>query len=420
MSVRRAPTYNIHYYTGHYPGMGRPCYASYRTSSPGGAITDQGTLLEPGRHYAPPPHPIPRVRSSVPRYTPAVARLARQRPPAGDVVPQGPSTAPRPRAARARIALHNEPHNSHTIMAAASDPVSSFAGPRGMVGAARLKRRVAAGEVTTGIGCTDPVPTAIVELAIRAGIDFMYVTMEHGHHSDQQVAEMAAIARRLDWVLMIRPIDSTPATLRKCMDLGCSGLVLPAIESAAELDRVRDAIWLPPRGTRRPGGFGNHWVSGETLPLPCVSTVFVAMTDLQPFRADFQYSTWKAQVEDHFIVLPMIESKAGLENVAEIAAHELTTHVDIGPYDLALSLGIDYYARPPPGEHDPLVAAIVTCREAAAAHGKQLLGAWGEPEEMLAAGDHFMMVGEPTSLLLAALTTQNQKVKGAQQVAAKL
>ena len=36
---------------------------------------------------------------------------------------------------------------------------------------------------------------------------------------------------------------------------------------------MRDAIWLPPRGTRRPGGAGNHWV------------------------ADFQYKTWKAQVE---------------------------------------------------------------------------------------------------------------------------
>jgi 2-keto-3-deoxy-L-rhamnonate aldolase RhmA len=270
-----------------------------------------------------------------------------------------------------------------------SADVSSFAGPRGMVGAARLKRRVAAGAVTTGIGCTEPVPTAIVELAIRAGIDFMYVTMEHGHHSERQVAEMAAIARRLDWVLMIRPVDSAPATLRKCMDLGCSGLVLPNIESAAELDRVRDAIWLPPRGTRRPGGAGNHWV------------------------ADFQYKTWKAQVEDHFIVLPMIESTAGLANVAEIAAHELVTHVDIGPYDLALSLGIDYYSRPPPGEHDPLAAAVITCREAAATCGKVLLGAWGEPEEMLAAGDHFMMVAEPTALLSAALTAQNQKVKPA-------
>ena len=63
----------------------------------------------------------------------------------------------------------------------------------------------------------------------------MYVTMEHGHHSERQVAEMAAIARRLDWVLMIRPVDSAPSTLRKCMDLGCSGLVLPNVESAAEL-----------------------------------------------------------------------------------------------------------------------------------------------------------------------------------------
>ena len=52
-----------------------------------------------------------------------------------------------------------------------AEEVSSYRGPRGMVGAQRLRAKIDAGEVTTCIGMTDPVPTLIVELAIRAGID---------------------------------------------------------------------------------------------------------------------------------------------------------------------------------------------------------------------------------------------------------
>ena len=54
---------------------------------------------------------------------------------------------------------------------AMAEEVSSLSGPRGMVGAQRLRAKIDAGEVTTCIGMTDPVPTLIVELAIRAGID---------------------------------------------------------------------------------------------------------------------------------------------------------------------------------------------------------------------------------------------------------
>ena len=73
---------------------------------------------------------------------------------------------------------------------------------------------------------------------------------------------------------MIRPcVDSyangsTAATLRKCMDMGCSGLVLPNVETVEDLDAIRDAIWLPPRGTRRPGGAGTPRLSTPLLRAP--------------------------------------------------------------------------------------------------------------------------------------------------------
>ena len=50
---------------------------------------------------------------------------------------------------------------------------------------------------------------------------------------------------------------------------------------------------MPPRRKRVPGGSGNYWVG------------------------DFRYETWKTGVEDDFIVLPQIESRAGLERLDE-------------------------------------------------------------------------------------------------------
>lgn len=238
---------------------------------------------------------------------------------------------------------------------------------------------------------TDPMPTNVVELAILAGIDFMYVTMEHGIHSDEQVMQMCAIARQLDWVVMIRPcVDSyangsAAATLRKCMDLGCSGLVLPNVETTEDLDAIRDAIWLPPRGKRRPGGAGNYWVS------------------------DFQQDTWRREVEDVFIVIPMIESRAGLANCEQIACHEIVTFLDVGPYDLCLSLGLDYYAREK--QATQLDDAVLRIKAAAEGAGKTLLGAHSDVIELIDQGYHFLMIGEPTNLLKAALAEANAHAK---------
>ncbi|MFP6644203.1 MAG: aldolase/citrate lyase family protein, partial [Candidatus Latescibacterota bacterium] len=69
-------------------------------------------------------------------------------------------------------------------------------------------------------------------------------------------------------------------------------------------------------GKTRPGGPGNYW------------------------EGDFRYETWKAGVEDDFIVLPQIESRAGLERLDKIAAHQITTAMAIGPYDLSMELGV--------------------------------------------------------------------------------
>ena len=101
---------------------------------------------------------------------------------------------------------------------------------------------------------------------------------------------------------------------------------------------------------------------------------------------DFRYETWKAGVEDDFIVLPQIESRAGLERLDKIAAHQITTAMAIGPYDLSMELGVGAQM-----DHPKLMAAIEQIRAAAERVAKTM---WriGDGPTMVREGFHFLCI----------------------------
>jgi 2-keto-3-deoxy-L-rhamnonate aldolase RhmA len=184
---------------------------------------------------------------------------------------------------------------------------------------------------------------------------------------------MFAVGRMSDFPVIYRPPTTDAETIRLAMDLGPCGLLLPMVNSAAQLDVVRDGIYLPPRGQRRPGGAGNRWVTGVN------------------------YDNWRQEVEDHLIILPQIESPEGLANVDAIAGHEITTHMASGPFDLAARLGVLWEPESP-----VLIEALIQVRQAAERHGKSL---WtiGPPSMIQSVGLHFYAVAEPSALLEARL-----------------
>ena len=232
-----------------------------------------------------------------------------------------------------------------------------------------LKERVAADQITTGVLATDLLWPGLVECLICAGLDYLIIDQEHGVHEDKLVAEVCALGRMVDFPVIVRPIDCAYATIRKAIDRGPCGFLLPGIESAEELDQVRGAIYMPPRGRRRPGGPGNAWVSS------------------------FHYDRWREEVEDDFVVLPQIETRQGIANVEAIAAHELTTAIAIGPYDLSADLGVCFDM-----DHDQVQDAVTAIHAAGAKAGKTM---WriGDGPTLVAQGFHFLCVAEPMHFL---------------------
>jgi len=249
--------------------------------------------------------------------------------------------------------------------------------------ARRIIDNINNGVLTTGVLLTDQCFPEMVEYCALAGIDYLIIDREHGQFDDQLTAQVCAIGRMSDFPVLVRPIDCAYATIRRSIDIGPCGFLIPSVESAADLDVVRDAIYMPPRGSRRPGGPGNYWVS------------------------DFYAETWKKEVEDDFIVVPQIETPKGLDNVEEIAAHEIVTAIGIGPYDLSHSIGVNFRM-----DHPRLVEATIRIREAGEKAGKTM---WriGHGPTLAAEGFHFLCVGETMGLLKGAMSQTQEQTREA-------
>jgi 4-hydroxy-2-oxoheptanedioate aldolase len=248
----------------------------------------------------------------------------------------------------------------------------------------RLMERVRQGDVVVGLLVTDHLWTDLVEVSARNGIDYLIVDLEHGPHGPELVGEVCATGRRLGFPVLIRPRANDYMTLRHAIDLGCVGFLLAAVESTSELDIVRDAVRLPPRGRRRPGGLGNRWAE------------------------NFRSEGWREAVEDDFIVLPQIETKVGMQQAEAIARHEMTTCLAVGPYDLSAELGVCGEMQSP-----VLHAALKTLQQIAASADKPMWTIGPRGDEMVRAGWRFICIGEPSAILASALRSKADEARGA-------
>lgn len=251
--------------------------------------------------------------------------------------------------------------------------------------AQRLREKLARREVVTGLLVTDHLWLDLVTIALQAGVDYLILDMEHGSATTEQIADVCRAGRLAGFPILLRPRSNDYASLRHAIDLGPCGFLLASVESAADLDAVREAIWMPPRGRRRPGGPSNRWVSG--------------------FRAE----DWRHRVEDHFLILPQIETRQGLSRREEIARHELTTALAVGPYDLSAELGCCGDMQAP-----ALQAALQAILETARQVGKPGWMIGTDAAALVRAGWHFVCLGEPSWILEAALRERVTSARAAE------
>lgn len=160
-----------------------------------------------------------------------------------------------------------------------------------------------------------PVPE-IVEIFAAAGIDFVFADTEHTPYAVEQMAGVIRAADAGGLALLVRAPGLDPHAIRKILDMGAAGVVVPGIETAQEAQRAVACAKYPPAGIRgacpyvRGNGYG--------------------------FAGPDCFGTADA----HTAVVILVESEKGYHNFEEILQVPGVNGIFLGGVDLAVSMGL--------------------------------------------------------------------------------
>lgn len=152
------------------------------------------------------------------------------------------------------------------------------------------------------------------EAVATAEFDWVLLDMEHSPNDVQSVLGQLQTFQQYGSVPLVRPPVNDPVWIKRILDLGAPGILLPMVQSAAEAERAVASCRYPPHGIRGVSGAqrGNR---------------FGRVTDY------FQ------RVEAETCILVQIETRAALKLTKEIASVEGVDGVFFGPADIAADFG---------------------------------------------------------------------------------
>jgi 2-dehydro-3-deoxyglucarate aldolase/4-hydroxy-2-oxoheptanedioate aldolase len=179
------------------------------------------------------------------------------------------------------------------------------------------RTRAERGEVQLGTWVTLSRAPGVLTLLQEAGLDFARLDLEHGAFSMETVADMAALARALEFPLVVRPPEGSREWITRLLDAGVPNLHVPQVDTPEQALRVARAARYAPLGERGMYGFGPH-------------------TGYRSQPISEHTASTNAQVH----VTVMLESRRAFEQLDEIAAVPGIDALTLGPSDLAQDLGV--------------------------------------------------------------------------------
>jgi 2-keto-3-deoxy-L-rhamnonate aldolase RhmA len=253
----------------------------------------------------------------------------------------------------------------------ATEPLLTTIPPR-----PELRQRVLAGEATIGLFASLGSLTA-AEMIGRAGFDWAVLDLEHGMGSEADLHAQLLAVQVTSTAAVVRVASAERLRVGRALDLGADGLMIPRLETVAEVAETVSFMRYPPAGIRgvatstRGAGYGA--------------------------RAHPQVRDVNARVLGVF----QVESMAAVEAAGHLAALDGVDVLFIGPADLSHSMGI-------PGQFDDprFVAALDRVIAACHTHGKSagiLLRDAAAVPAALAEGFRFLGVGSDSGILIAGI-----------------
>lgn len=185
--------------------------------------------------------------------------------------------------------------------------------------------------------------TVDIALAAKAcGFDGLFFDLQHGVIPEHEVSQMAVAAMNMGVAPLVRVPEKDYAAALRMLDNGALGIIMPEVTTVEDARNAVNACKYPPLGNR--GAFGG-WAHFGYRAVPAAAA--------------------RQAMNDATLLILMIESRAALDNIEEIAAVPGVDVIHIGTNDLSTDLGH-------PGEltHPDVLAAIGRVARACKANGK--------------------------------------------------
>ena len=205
-----------------------------------------------------------------------------------------------------------------------------------------VKERLKAGEVVLGITVRMARSAEIARIAKTTGHDFLFIDVQHSIYNLETISHIAQTAMAIGVAPLVRVRGINDPDVSLLLDNGVMGIIYPDVNTAADAKRAVEVCRFAPLGKRSVCGGYPHF---DYRAVPLTQSV--------------------PQLNDSCLVICMIETVEGLNNVEEIAAVEGIDVLHVGSNDLLTNMG-------KPGKFDDpaIIAAQDRVIAAAKANGK--------------------------------------------------
>ena len=177
-----------------------------------------------------------------------------------------------------------------------------------------FKQRMASGEILTGTFLKTPAHE-MIEVLAKSKLDFVCLDAEHAPFDRARMDICLAMARALDFPVLVRLPVGTPVEVLKALYSGAVGVVVPHVDSVDKAEAIARAARFGEGGRGYAGS--TRWAGFATRPMKDV----------------LQQST------DETIVIAQIEEPAGVTAASAIASVDGIDGLFVGPADLAVCYG---------------------------------------------------------------------------------
>jgi len=162
----------------------------------------------------------------------------------------------------------------------------------------------------------------------RAGFDWLAVDLEHSVITIREAEELIRIIALSGVVPLVRLSANDPVQIKRVMDSGAHGIIVPMVNTAADVEAAVEAVRYPPIGKRG-----------------------VGLARAQGYGSSFEsYREW---LNRESVVIVQVEHIESVNNLEAILACDSVDGFIVGPYDLSGSLGV-------PGQFDhPSMAEVM-------------------------------------------------------------